>query len=852
MGKEIRISALVLAGLVGGVSTGTSAQVAEDYNLGVNDDFFLDQPPAPQATRQPSAAPQPQPVKAPAAGRSTAATAPAAGAAKAATSAAAAAGAVAGAAAAGIPRAASGGDRESKQTVQAPVVPTSTPVPAPTVQPVAPATPPPVAIVPPPGPEEDQGPPPPLNTERELVFGNSIAVTAQRLSDVERAYGQYTGLTDETESNTSISAHLAGRPAHESDETGYWALDVESQTPDVTLFEGVWGRQGKQEVKIGYLEITKLDPSNTVTPYLGAGSDTLTLPGTWVHNTTTSNMTELDANLREFDIRKERRRTTADYRHLFCCGWSADIGVEHEEKEGLRPMGTMHTFRGALVPQPVDYTTDLIRGGIGFQQPGAQYRVYYSLSTFKNDNADLTVDNPFTAGSTGQMSLPPDNTATRFGFQGGWQTARTSTSVEVSTGTNEQDEDILPYTTNAAALNAAAQPLPESLDGKVDHTQAVINFNVRPYRGATINARYRYDDRQDKREENLLAYVLNDAAFVGQQDCLTDPTQARCALSEAYSTTKQRMDLDYKQRIGYRNTVSVGLSQEKFKRDDYDRLEVEETTEDLIRLGWQSRIGAATSLNLKLETGDRSYDEYTPPADVPNQNLVEMRKFLFANRERQRMKLALRYAPPTNYSIGLSGDWLKDEYPDSVIGVQSDELTSITVDYNQVYSDALSWTLFVNRQESARDQDGRQQNIGGGDPCTETDTTCNWFFAGATSTDTLGLNVDWAVKPRRLNLRFDATISQSKQTAEMETGSSLTEDDFPENEIKWTTLGVAADYHVDRNMTVSGGVTRETFRSSDWAVDGVEPDSINNVLSIGQDSADYSVTLYSVSLRYHF
>jgi len=61
-----------------------------------------------------------------------------------------------------------------------------------------------------------------------------------------------------------------------------------------------------------------------------------------------------------------------------------------------------------------------------------------------------------------------------------------------------------------------------------------------------------------------------------------------------------------------------------------------------------------------------------------------------------------------------------------------------------------------------------------------------------------------------------------------------------------------ADYQLKENMTVHGAFWYERYNSYDWALDGVDPATISNVLSFGEDSPDYKIGVVTVTLRYKF
>jgi hypothetical protein len=44
----------------------------------------------------------------------------------------------------------------------------------------------------------------------------------------------------------------------------------------------------------------------------------------------------------------------------------------------------------------------------------------------------------------------------------------------------------------------------------------------------------------------------------------------------------------------------------------------------------------------------------------------------------------------------------------------------------------------------------------------------------------------------------------------------------------------------------------EEYDEDNWAVDGVAPNTIDNVLTMGEVSPDYNIGVFAVSLRYAF
>jgi hypothetical protein len=51
---------------------------------------------------------------------------------------------------------------------------------------------------------------------------------------------------------------------------------------------------------------------------------------------------------------------------------------------------------------------------------------------------------------------------------------------------------------------------------------------------------------------------------------------------------------------------------------------------------------------------------------------------------------------------------------------------------------------------------------------------------------------------------------------------------------------------------IRASLWHERYSSQNWAIDGVGPSTIPNVLTLGETSPQYKVNVASVSLRYRF
>ncbi len=75
---------------------------------------------------------------------------------------------------------------------------------------------------------------------------------------------------------------------------------------------------------------------------------------------------------------------------------------------------------------------------------------------------------------------------------------------------------------------------------------------------------------------------------------------------------------------------------------------------------------------------------------------------------------------------------------------------------------------------------------------------------------------------------------------------------FPVNKSEFSTLTADFTYALPERVDVALTWTYETFESSDWAIEGIEPATLPTVLSLGADPYDYSVNYVAASVRYYF
>jgi hypothetical protein len=106
--------------------------------------------------------------------------------------------------------------------------------------------------------------------------------------------------------------------------------------------------------------------------------------------------------------------------------------------------------------------------------------------------------------------------------------------------------------------------------------------------------------------------------------------------------------------------------------------------------------------------------------------------------------------------------------------------------------------------------------------------------------DGIGENID---------LFFDYTRTDG-ETEILVTGSSVSPDPLPDLESVMDSLRLGMRFYLSGRMSIDATIRWERFEAEDWALEGVEPDTIPNLLSMGASPYDYDVWVLGVGFTY--
>ena len=659
-----------------------------------------------------------------------------------------------------------------------------------------------------------------------------IEIGALYVDDGSPRFGRYNGLDSD---GTYINGNFLVKSKN-SDNS--WAklegrnLGLDSRSLDIE-----WGDQGSYSAYLNYDELPASQfTGNTI--FDGVGSTYLTLPTGFGRGNETTDMTGLYSNMKEVQIGTKRKKLGVGTSLLMDKNWSYSFGFQTETKEGYKQLagGIGHApgdIRSAMLAEPIDYTTNVIKASMAYNEKQTQVSLAYQGSFFMNHQKALHWESPFTStgirGDIGSISLAPDNEFHQITLSGGHSLSETTRFTGVlSYAAMYQDDTFLPDSVNT---NLVPHTLPRnSLDGEVYQTNALLALSSRPMAGFNIKASYRYQERDNQTPSDTYSYHVNDAGGPGAGSTPASDT------NDPYSYERNTYDLSAGYRINSNARLNGNITHETF---ECSPCEVRKTTEDEANL--RLRLTPGNNVQLTLRGGVASKDGSTYYT-VSGENLL-LRKYNLADRDRQLIGADISYQPVESLTLGANVEYSENDYDSTDIGLTSSEQTSITLDASYQFSKTLSGHAYIGREIIESEQKGSQDN---------TSDTADWFVDNEDTVDSFGIGIKWQ-QSSKLNIGADYTYSGSTGDTDFTSYSALPPvNQFPDLEMDLHRFELYTDYKLQKNTSVKLSYLYEKYDADDWSIDGVNADTLAEVLLLDEDNPSYEEHVIGISLTRKF
>jgi MtrB/PioB family decaheme-associated outer membrane protein len=538
-------------------------------------------------------------------------------------------------------------------------------------------------------------------------------------------------------------------------------------------------------------------------------------------------MSGLASGLREVKIDSKRKQTGVGVSVIPGRDWEVGVSFRQEQREGTKRISGPFFFNSMQLVAPVNYLTEDIEAYASYAAPRWQVRLAYHASTFTDSDSALRWENPFAqaapGASVGQLALPPDNQFHQLSVSGAYQfTDRTRATATVAMGRMKQDEKFLPATINPTFAPIA---LPRnSLQGEVDTTRADLKLVSALTDKWGLNVAYTRDERDNKTPQATFNWVVTDM----------NAAIARANLPYSFTRDLYKLSADY--RFTPRAKGSVGVD-----RDEQDRTyqEVSKTTEDTVWAKYTVRTREHFDVTLDVARASRDGSSYQALPLSPPENPV-LRKYNMADRDRETAGVRVAMRPLDGMTLGFDYSQSKEDYANSAVGMTYAKRSSFGTDLAAQLTDDTSVHVYYNVEEIKSQQAGAQS------PTNPPD----WSAENVDAIETAGLGFKHALIKDKLDVGADLTTSHSVGNVKVTvTGSDPL---FPNIKSDLNILKVHATYRVSKDLALRGAVWYERYSSASWATEGVAPSTMPNVLTFGESSPSYKVSVASLTVRYSF
>ena len=487
-------------------------------------------------------------------------------------------------------------------------------------------------------------------------------------------FGEYNGLQNRG-AVTLGNLDLRGGGSYDSDSRIRWRLsgnDLGLETRDATFD---FRDQGRFEFSLGFDSFRRNISDTYTTPYVGAGSTSLTLPAGWLKpivpqvSGTSLNFRSLSpttgtgsvvsptgvitaptaaqlatlGSIRAADVtpvggvglQTERKREDLGFGVVLTPHLQLTGSVRHEAQDGSRPIGALSAAiqeQMETIPDLIDTTTDQFTLALEYARPTGSLSAAYYGSLFKNDVTSISWQDPNDPLRTAALGSAPSGKFHQLSLTGSYSPfASTHLVADLSYGRSSQDE---------ALLTDASLPIGiprSSADARVISQAAHLKLSQRLPGRVNLLAHYRYDSRDDRTP--IDTFVFYDANL--QRVAVASPFNAALGLApntlgsniNIFSNRPQdkrvnEVDLTADRALGSRSKVSAGYEWEEIDRrcDDtwFNCVSANESIERTLHGQWRVELGGSVSASATYAHGERRvhYDPNAWLALVPMANVV--------------------------------------------------------------------------------------------------------------------------------------------------------------------------------------------------------------------------------------
>ena len=244
-------------------------------------------------------------------------------------------------------------------------------------------------------------------------------------------------------------------------------------------------------------------------------------------------------------------------------------------------------------------------------------------------------------------------------------------------------------------------------------------------------------------------------------------------------------------------------------------------------------------IDVKGGTAKRDVNRYNETVAIAFGQNPLLRKYNLAYRYREFAELNLTASlPNAPVSLTLSAAVTDDSYTQSQLGLTSGDESRLAADLSWAVSDRAS--LYLNGGVESMEY----VQLG-----SESFATSDWRAAG--EDEFVNYGVGFRVREMGENFDVEFDYTRSDGTSEIDVASAAGgQSRFPDLESTLDYLRLRLTYRQTERLEWLATVRLQRFEVEDWALEGVAPATLPNVLSLGAEPYDEDVVIFGLSVRY--
>lgn len=703
-------------------------------------------------------------------------------------------------------------------------------------------------------------------------FRGAVQLGLGYASDDSYMFGQYNGLND---NGVKLIGNLQWQDFSAGD--NYWQASFSDLGLDTREGKLTWGKPNHLRISLGFDSQQQARNDSGTTPF--RGEDKLQLPINWSSGLTTAEFSQLDNSLHGFDRELQRDKLFVGAEVSLNENWQFESNLSYEEKKGHSDIGGGIYINGSsadavLLRTPVDYRTTEFDLGLSYASQRLHLNGQLAYSDFDNKDDVLSWQNPYSSfgenvaypAGTGGLSLAPDNEQSSGRLTGHYIfSATTRLQFDGSYAIAAQDQDFLDYTVNPAL--DISEPLPaSSFEGEVATTTASARLLFRPLTKLNAEIFYKLRDRDYDADRSGYLYVRGDGS--------DQPSAALTVYNSNHDLTSQTAGFKANYRLPLRSKLGFEYEYEATERTN---TAVEESEEDRYTLSYRIAPWPEFSSRLQLQYADRAADTYnwdqsyyalldaqlinTTPDNQRYVNHPELKQYYLSNRERMEATINFSYLPAVKWNLNLNLQWRDDDYDQSELGLTGSEWGRVHLSASYAASAQLSASIYAGYDQYLASQDSRAFRGGQEKNAFElygplpqaSDPAQDWSIDATDNSVTAGVNVLWQASPD-VALQFDYSFVEttSEQDYSTRATSAIAVTDLPDVNTRLHHLQANGTWQIHDNVSLQLDYQFYSYKTDDWAWEGVATDSISKVLTFGQSNPDEDIHYIGMSAVYRW